>query len=176
MKMQIRPLLTADMEAILDLSVLAWEPVFAAWQQILGPRLDPIAIYPDWRASQREVVKTICMDAKMETWVAEVDGRVIGFITYELNQSSKVGEVQLLAVHPDDQNRGTGTQLNLFALQKLKEGGMRIAVVGTGGDEGHAPARRSYEKAGYTGLPLMRYYKELSDGEEAASGPGEPGV
>jgi hypothetical protein len=38
---------------------------------------------------------------------------------------------------------------------------MQLAVVGTGGDEGHAPARRSYEKAGYTGLPLMRYYKAL---------------
>jgi len=48
------------------------------------------------------------------------------------------GEVQLLAVHPDYQNHGIGTQLNLFALQKLKEGGMKLAVVGTGGDEGHA--------------------------------------
>ena len=38
---------------------------------------------------------------------------------------------------------------------------MKLAVVGTGGDEGHAPARRSYEKAGYTGLPLVRYYQEL---------------
>ena len=38
---------------------------------------------------------------------------------------------------------------------------MTLAVVGTGGDPGHAPARRSYEKAGYTGLPLMRYYRPL---------------
>jgi hypothetical protein len=38
---------------------------------------------------------------------------------------------------------------------------MRLAVVGTGGDSGHAPARRTYEKAGYTGLPLVRYYKHL---------------
>lgn len=48
-----------------------------------------------------------------------------------------------------------------MALQKLKEGGMKLAMVGTGGDEGHAFARRSYEKAGDTGLPLVRYYKEL---------------
>jgi len=43
----------------------------------------------------------------------------------------------------------------------MKESGMKLAVVGTGGDPGHAPARRSYEKAGYTGLPLVRYYKVL---------------
>jgi hypothetical protein len=44
---------------------------------------------------------------------------------------------------------------------EVKEGGMALAVVGMGGDEGHAPARRSYEKAGYTALPLVRYYKDL---------------
>ena len=153
--------IASDMPAILELSILAWEPVFTAWQQILGPKLYPIAIYPDWRASQKEVVAKICLDEKMCTWVAEVDGSVVGYIVYEMNQISKIGEVQLLAVRPDSQNHGIGTDLNNFALEKLKEGGMRLAVVGTGGDEGHAPARRSYEKAGYTGLPLMRYYKDL---------------
>ena len=161
MKPQIRPFQPLDIHEVVQLSLLAWEPVFTAWQQILGPELYPIAIYPDWRKSQQEVVEHICQDARNITWVAEVDGKVVGFVTYELNDSSKVGEVQLLAVHPEYQNHGIGTELNLFALQKLKEGGMKIAVVGTGGDDGHAPARRSYEKAGYTGLPLMRYYKAL---------------
>jgi ribosomal protein S18 acetylase RimI-like enzyme len=73
----------------------------------------------------------------------------------------KVGEVQLLAVHPAHQNRGLGTQLNTFALDRMAESGMKLAEVGTGGDPGHAPARRSYEKAGYTALPLVRYYKAL---------------
>ena len=36
-----------------------------------------------------------------------------------------------------------------------------LAVVGTGGDLGHAPARRVYEKAGFVGLPLVRYYARL---------------
>jgi ribosomal protein S18 acetylase RimI-like enzyme len=102
----------------------------------------------------------------MTTWVAEVAGRVVGFVVYELNDKTRTGEVQLLAVHPEYQNQGVGTELNLFALQKLKEGGMILAVVGTGGDEGHAPARRSYEKAGYTGLPAVRYYKDLREGDE----------
>ncbi len=161
MNVLIRSYTASDLADILRLSVLAWEPVFTAWEKILGPQLYPVAIYPDWRKSQQEVVEKICTDEKYSTWVAEVDGAVVGFIVYELNHSSKVGEVQLLAVHPDDQNHGIGTQLNFFALQKLREGGMKLAVVGTGGDEGHAPARKSYEKAGYTGLPLVRYYQEL---------------
>jgi ribosomal protein S18 acetylase RimI-like enzyme len=166
MNLNIRPFTNHDMNDVVQLSLLAWEPVFTAWEQILGPQLYPVAIYSDWRKSQKEVVEKFCQDEKMTTWVAEVEGKVVGFVVYELNDSTKTGEVQLLAVHPEHQNHGIGTELNIFALQKLKEGGMRLAVVGTGGDEGHAPARRSYEKAGYTALPLMRYYKDLQEGDE----------
>ena len=48
-----------------------------------------------------------------------------------------------------------------LAVEEMRAAGMKVAVVGTGGDEGHAPARRSYEKAGYTPLPLVRYYQAL---------------
>ena len=161
MNSQIRPFNTGDMNDIVQLSLLAWEPVFIAWEQILGPKLYPIAIYPDWRKSQKEAVEKVCHDEKTTTWLAEVDGQVVGFVAYELNDHDKTGEVQMLAVHPEYQNHGIGTELNIFALQKMKESGMKLAAVGTGGDEGHAPARRSYEKAGYTGLPLVRYYKAL---------------
>jgi len=161
MDYQIRPLSEGDIDDLVELSLLAWEPVFTAWERILGPKLYPIAIYPDWRRSQKEVVENTCSDEKITTWVAEVDGQAVGFVAYELNDKIGVGEVQLLAVHPEYQNHGIGTGLNIFALQKLKDRGMKLAVVGTGGDEGHAPARRSYEKAGYSALPLVRYYKLL---------------
>jgi GNAT superfamily N-acetyltransferase len=161
MNLQIRPFNNNDMNDIVQLSLLAWEPVFIAWQQILGPTLYPIAIFPDWRKSQKEAVEKVCHDEKITTWVAEVEGKVVGFVAYDLNTNTKIGEVQMLAVHPAYQNHGIGTELNVFALQKMKEGGMKLATVGTGGDEGHAPARRSYEKAGYTALPLVRYYREL---------------
>jgi len=161
MNLQIRPLNNSDIDDIVELSLLAWEPVFTAWEQILGPKLYPIAIYPDWRKSQKDVVEKGCSNKNFTTWVAEQGGKVIGFVAYELNDNNKIGEVQLLAVHPEYQNHGIGTELNNFALEKLKEAGMKLAVVGTGGDEGHAPARKSYEKAGYTALPLVRYYKDI---------------
>jgi hypothetical protein len=51
--------------------------------------------------------------------------------------------------------------LTMFALDKLKDAGMMVAIVETGGDPGHAAARRTYEKAGYTVLPIARYFKNL---------------
>jgi hypothetical protein len=38
---------------------------------------------------------------------------------------------------------------------------MRVAVIGTGGDPGHAPARRLYERSGYRPFPVVQFYKEL---------------
>jgi len=157
----IRPVCDDDVDTSVRLSLLAWAPVFSSFEQILGPEIYAI-IYPDWEKSQKEGVEGVCRDGeKTAVWVAEVDGIVVGFVAYELHLNDQSGEVQLLAVHPDYQNLGIGTELNNWALTKMKESGMRLAVVGTGGDPSHAPARRLYEKAGYTGLSLVRYYKDL---------------
>jgi hypothetical protein len=40
---------------------------------------------------------------------------------------------------------------------------MTIAVVETGGDPGHAPARELYAATGFTVLPIARYFQPLTD-------------
>ncbi len=161
MKAKIRSYVDKDIDEIIHLSLLAWEMVFISFEQVLGSKIFPI-LYPDWRKSQKDVVEKICKDQdNFHVLVAEVEGKVVGFLAYDLNPDNQISEVQLLAVHPEYQNEGIGTEMNIIVLQKMKAEGMILAVVGTGGDEGHAPARRSYEKAGYTPLPLVRYYKDL---------------
>jgi len=157
----IRPVCDNDVDALVQLSLLAWIPVFNSFEQILGPEIYAI-IWPDWRKSQREAVEKVCRDGERTVvWVAEVDGIPIGFVAYELRIEDRTGELQFLAVHPEYQNRGIGTELNNLALKKMKESGMKMAIVETGGEPSHAPARRSYVKAGYTALPLVRYFKDL---------------
>ncbi len=160
MNVSIRPVTNDDMEDVVQLSLLAWAPVFRSFEQVLGSKIY-LHIYPDWRKQQREVVERICNDEKNHVWVADIDGAVTGFIVYSLNNEEQTGEVELLAVHPDYQNRGIATKLNNFVLDKMKESGIKLAVVGTGGDPGHAPARRAYEKVGYIALPIVRYYQDL---------------
>lgn len=161
MDLHIRPVRDSDVEDLVALSLLAWIPIFDSFKQILGSSIYAL-IWPDWRTGQRAAVETICRDKeKAIVLVAELEGLVVGFLTYELNSRDRIGEVQLLAVRPEYQNLGIGTELNTFALREMKEKGMKMAKVETGGDASHAPARRSYEKAGYTGLPLVRYFKNL---------------
>jgi hypothetical protein len=47
------------------------------------------------------------------------------------------------------------------SAEHMREQGMDIAALGTGGDPGHAPARAMYESSGYTALPGVRYLKLL---------------
>ena len=154
----IRGLVDADSEQIVSLWLLAAEPIFASFEKVLGHQIYTL-VYSDWRRRQKEIVEKVCQNKGIVTLVAESDDRVVGFIGYEIR--GETGEVMLLAVHPDYQNQGIGTDLNKSALEKMKTAGAKYAEVATGGDPGHAPARRSYEKAGYIPLPLVRYYKAL---------------
>jgi hypothetical protein len=38
---------------------------------------------------------------------------------------------------------------------------MRVAMIETGGDPGHAPARGVYEKGCYQALPAVRFFNAL---------------
>ncbi len=161
MKIQIRLGSDDDIAELVRLSLLAWEPVFDSFWQVMGPAIYTI-IFPEWQTTQKETVETYCAAREDRTLlIAELDGNMAGFLVYELNHKDKTGVVQLLAVHPQYQNLGIGTELNNFALIKMKESGMKLATVSTGGDPGHAPARRSYEKAGFTPVPQVWYCKVL---------------
>jgi ribosomal protein S18 acetylase RimI-like enzyme len=67
----------------------------------------------------------------------------------------------MLAVDPPAQRAGVGRALTEHALDQIRAAGCSVAVVGTGGDPGHAPARALYEACGFTSLPLVNYYRLL---------------
>jgi GNAT superfamily N-acetyltransferase len=158
---QIREYRPADVQAVVDLSLRAWTPVFASLERILGRELFT-RLHGEWRGFQETAVRGELADGAVHAWVAEAGPGVIGFVTAALRDPQRgLGEIGMLAVDPGAQDRGVGTALTEFATDWLRRSGMRVAMVGTGGDPSHAPARRVYEKAGYTLLPLARYFRAL---------------
>lgn len=95
--------------------------------------------------------------------VTEVNGEIAGFISYALERARKVGTIHYNAVDPRFQGRGIGTMQVERVLEIFREAGMRIACVGTGLNEGHAPARRMYEKAGFEPVIEYRMYAQRLD-------------
>ena len=158
----IRELQERDLDAIVDLSLRAWEPVFDSLREVLG---DPIffRLKPDWRAAQAEEVRDSCTSDERDAFVAVAEGRPVGFVTIALNAfNERMGVIEIIGVDPDFQRRGIASQLTIRALDHMRSCGMDIAAVGTGGDPGHAPARATYESLGFTLLPSARYLKLLT--------------
>ena len=159
----VRPLADADLDAVVAFAVRAWAPVFDSMRAVLGEGVYR-HLYPDWRTSQARAIEQVCR-AATTAWVAEVDGRPVGFVAvvhHDENADEPCsGEIEMIAVDPDVQRRGIADQLIASALGTMRQAGLSLAVVATGGDPGHKPARAAYEKAGFTGLPLVRYYQAL---------------
>jgi ribosomal protein S18 acetylase RimI-like enzyme len=165
MTIRIRPYDAADRDGVLGLSIRAWQPVFASLEAALGAALFHL-LHPDWRRDQTEAVDAVLEDETMAVWVAEADEGVVGFTALVLHEARGLGEIYMIAVDPPAQQAGTGTLLTRFALERLAAAGMTVAMVETGGDFGHAPARRTYERSGFRALPVVRYFQPL-----APSGP-----
>ncbi|HJN17247.1 MAG TPA: GNAT family N-acetyltransferase [Armatimonadota bacterium] len=94
------------------------------------------------------------------TLVTEVDGEIAGFISHALNSARRVGSIHFNGVAPEFRGNGIGTRQVEHVLGLMREAGMEIAAVGTGMNDGHAPARRVYEKAGFEPVIEYRMYAQ----------------
>ena len=72
------------------------------------------------------------------------------------------GETHILAVDPAHRRHDIGRALNEHPYRRLREAGLRMAMVETGSDRGHAPARATYEAEGFVRWPVARYFKDLA--------------
>ena len=130
---------------LIRFSLQARESVFESMEMATGRDLFAL-MRPDWKAVQRDLIESLCVDVSKDVWVAEVDGAVAGFVATQTDNDTKIGQIYMVAVDPQQQNRGVGTALSNFAFEHLRGAGMAFVEVHTGNDPSHAAARRSYER------------------------------
>jgi ribosomal protein S18 acetylase RimI-like enzyme len=160
-EIEIREFRADDLAAVVDLSLRTWEPVYASLRQVLGDEIF-LHLHADWKADQAEAVASSCTNPERDAFVALIDERPVGFVTIALDGfRERMGVIDIIGVDPDYHRRGVATRLTSFALDHMQAAGMEIAVVETGGDPGHAPARAAYEALGFTLLPVARYFRML---------------
>lgn len=164
MTVSVRLLEEGDIGPVVEFSVRAWKPVFESMCRVMGSEIFT-RVYPDWAASQALAVESVCRAEGNLVWVAVEEGAPVGFVAVVLHDqgSPASGEIEMVAVNPECQSRGIGMTLVSRAVDEISKLGVPIAEIWTGGDPGHAAARRLYEKAGFTALPLVHYYKALPD-------------
>lgn len=138
-----------DAPRLQAIRVAAFAPVFASFRSLLGDELYEL-VQRRGDEAQEGLLATLMAEAGgWEMYTAESGGEIVGFMAVQLDHGTHVGEIGLNAVDPAHAGKGFGTAMYEFAVARMKEGGMKAATVGTGGDPSHAPARRAYQKAGF---------------------------
>jgi ribosomal protein S18 acetylase RimI-like enzyme len=145
----IRPFTVTDAPRLEAIRQAAFTPVFASFRSILGDALYALVQSREEQQHAALLAGILAADSNWEIYVAELTDVVVGFVSFQLNRDTTVGEIGLNAVHPDYAGHGIGTTMYQYALARMKVTGMRAATVATGGDPSHASARRAYEKAGF---------------------------
>lgn len=152
-----------EVEQIANMAAQAWRPVYESVRRMLGAALFD-AMHPDWKADKADQVRQAATQRPENVYITQIDGEVVGFISFWIDPHRSTGRIGNNAVAPEWQGHGIGTFQNNRVLQLMRENGVRVVQVTTGGDESHAPARRAYEKAGFSHFtPSVTYYMQLSD-------------
>ncbi len=161
MEVRIEPYRAECCEDVVALSLRAWEPVLGDLRDELPAGLYD-HFYPDgWQVAQEAAVRETLANAEMHTWVAMLDGVAAGFASLRMLPEDRMGELYMIATDPAAQRRGVASALIEFSQAWMKQQGAVYALIRTGNDSGHAPARATYERMGYELSLAARYFKKL---------------
>jgi len=158
----IRLFVPEDLPALQRVRTAAFAPVFRSFREIVGEAIAAIA-FTGADAEQAKLLDGICAaSSRHRVLVVSIGEEIVGFVSFTTDAGTRQGEIGLNAVHPAHAGRGIGTWMYRHVIARMKELGMTLASVGTGGDASHAPARRAYAKAGFgPALPSVYLYKLL---------------
>ncbi|BBF99011.1 MULTISPECIES: GNAT family N-acetyltransferase [Pseudonocardia] len=163
MQVTITPYRPDHRQAVLDLAIRAWEPVFPQTEQAV-PAFVYESFYPDgWRTRQLADLSTVLDEEPGSVDIALISGRAAGWVCTRLHPEDDMGEIYILAVDPVHQRQGVGSALTQRAFERIRAAGLRMIMVETGGDPGHAPARAAYEASGFVRWPVARYFRDLRE-------------
>ncbi len=151
-----------DLKAMETIRRKAFQPIFASFRKILGDTIYETAQLPEDLAQEGLLKSYFNEDSFWKTWKVLLESKIIAFVAIRLDKQAEVGEIGLNAVDPDFSGQGIGTEIYHFAVREMKKAGMKVATLATGGDPSHLPARKAYQKAGFTvQIPSVWMCQEL---------------
>jgi ribosomal protein S18 acetylase RimI-like enzyme len=124
----IRQYQTADLDTLKAITVICFEHV--SIDANIERKFGQLGEH-DWKWRK---ARHIDDDARIHpdgVFVAEHDGRVVGYITSRVDHESKIGWIPNLSVLPESQGQGLGRALMTHCLEYLRGAGMKLAKIET---------------------------------------------
>jgi ribosomal protein S18 acetylase RimI-like enzyme len=160
--MVIRPLLPADLPALIDLTVETFRPLFEGHvRPLYGDDLFRLH-HGQWEQDYRDELPTL-HDPAAGRWaaVAETDSTLAGLVAWRIREKPDHGLVDLLAVSAAHRRQGWGHRLCAHALEEMTKRGVQVVEIGTGQDAFHAPARALYSSLGFIEVGIAGYIRKV---------------
>jgi ribosomal protein S18 acetylase RimI-like enzyme len=114
-----------------------------------------------------EVYETVRREAPwradLDCIVIDPEGDVAAYALTWLDEPNRVGELEPVGVREDQQGRGLGRAVCLYALQRLREHGADTALVGSRGDDDYSRPKALYESIGFRELWRDLVYSRYSE-------------
>ena len=157
-KIVVREARPEDFDRVIEIALQQWAIIYDGYKSRIGDELFNIN-FPD-ALKKKEIAIRATLEAGNRTFVTEVDGVVAGFAQFRVNKDNNVGVVGHNGVDNFYKGRGIAGRQYERIYERFHEYGCVAAVVHTGLDDAHAPARRAYEKSGFSAnLPSIDYFK-----------------
>ena len=157
MEIKVTPCREEQVADCVRISLTSYERIHDVYLSLLGEEIHE-GVMGSWRKSKANSIEE--QQKEKNAVVALADGTVAGFVSYLI--SGGIGHIGNNAVDPNFRGHGIARQLYKTALAGMKKDGMEYAAVHTGLDDGHAAARRAYQKVGFEkNLPYMSFYQKL---------------
>ena len=149
----IRRYRDADRAALKEITVLAFDGV--SIDQNIEGKYGVIA-GKDWRFRKGRHVEWDIAGYAAGIFVAEVEGRPVGFIAARPDAETRIGAIPDMAVHPAHQGKGIGTALIKTALDYLTSLGMEYVRIET--LEQNAVGQKLYPRMGFQEIARQIHY------------------
>lgn len=160
--MDIRPYVERDLPRLIEVTIDTFGPFYEAnFRPLVGETVFAHQ-HGAWREDYRAQVPTLHdPPAHKYVAVAEDEGDLLGYVAWNIEPGRRHGEVEILAVKQQHRRTGTGRMLCEHAFSDMRDRAVEVAVIGTGGDAFHAPARALYSSLGCIELPVAVFFKQL---------------
>ena len=157
----IRNYAESDYETLVSIANRAWAKIFEGYRGQMGNEIFSLLYLNPAQSKALQIRKHV--EAHPDwCYVAERNGKIVGFITFALVREIGLGVISNNASDSDSGEKGVGQEMYAAVLERFRAEGMRLAQVTTGLDEAHAPARRAYERAGFREhTESVTYYMKL---------------
>ncbi|MDH4214975.1 MAG: GNAT family N-acetyltransferase [Candidatus Thorarchaeota archaeon] len=153
-----------DFPQIDKITAICYKAIHESWVSMQGEDIYNALRNPEisWEERKAKQNHELFAEHPEYVWVLENDDDLFGFVTFKLDREIGYGLLDNNGVLPQYAGKGWGKFMYRHVLQYLRAQNIKIAIVETGLDDPHIPARSAYESVGFDrSAPVVYYWQDL---------------